>query len=52
MKRNLSASHGSSTGAKASAAHKPHVHLKREWLIYLGWLRLLKAIASDDLPAN
>jgi hypothetical protein len=52
MKQNTSASLESSTARKITAAGKQHVHLKREWLICLGWLRLLKAIASDELSTH
>jgi hypothetical protein len=36
--------------AKTNDHGRHSLHLKRELLICLGWLRLLKAIASEELP--
>jgi len=38
--------------AKTNDQGRHSLHLKRELLICLGWLRLLKAIASEEPPAG
>jgi len=50
MRRKTAPANAQARGSKTNDEVRHSLHLKRELLICLGWLRLLKAIASEEFP--